>query len=79
MDASDQIITQLVDSICLNKWASPMVRRYHFLLQYQKIISELGDIYTESEKSIIMQRIQSYPFNDFISCPRDKDVSYDSK
>ena len=79
MDASDQIITTLVDSICLNKWASPTVRRYHFLLHYNKIISELGDIYTEREKNIIIQRIQQYPFHDFITVPREKDVDYASK
>jgi len=70
MDASDRIITNLVDTICLYKWATPTVRKYHFLVNYGKIINELGDIYTDREKEIIMQRIHQYPFNDFIFSPK---------
>lgn len=66
MDASDRIITQLVDTICLYKWASYRVRLDQFKFLYNKIMKELDDVYTENEIKIIKERIQQYPFKDFL-------------
>jgi hypothetical protein len=73
MEASDRIITNLVDTICLYKWATPTVRRHRFLLEYFKIMNELGDIYTVREKQIIVERIHNYPFHDFLFTPKETD------
>jgi hypothetical protein len=73
MDAADRIITQLVDTICRYKWASYRVRLDQFYFVYTKIMKELDDVYTENEIKIIKDRIQEYPFNDFLVGSRETD------
>jgi hypothetical protein len=73
MDAADRIITQLVDTICTYKWASYRVRLDQFYFVYTKIMKELDDVYTENEIKIIKERIQEYPFNDFLVGSRETD------
>ena len=73
MDAADRIITQLVDTICTYKWSSYRVRLDQFYFVYTKIMKELDDVYTENEIKIIKDRIQEYPFNDFLVGSRETD------
>jgi hypothetical protein len=73
MDASDRIITQLIDTICLYKWASPRVRLFQWNIKLKKILDEMNDMYTENEIRIIKKRISDYPFRDFFFAPIERD------
>jgi hypothetical protein len=73
MEASDRIITELVDAICRYRWTSNTLRKFQFRLDYQRMMRECADIYTENEMRIIEDRIRAYPFKDFIlTCKNEK-------
>jgi hypothetical protein len=66
MDASDRIITQLIDTICLYQCESQRVRIAQWIIKLNAILDEMNEMYTEHEIRIIKKRINDYPFTDFL-------------